>query len=428
MWYHIRKMTQMTMKLLLRNKGFLFFGIVLPILATLIINVKNTGDSVIKDAALTEMKEADAKVAYLNDYKMFPVKIYDSSESEISTAFLEHLANEQIFQMYRVDASGMTEEEIFESAKWTAKKDKVGAIIILSKEFTQGILSCQAYTNESSGIMDESMKVYETGEDERFSLLTNSVEGLLTQYVKLAQNADSLEALAENVRAYETGRQQVTTREYKVASANKNSYMDVDYEHTGSLGYAFAILSVSFLFSGILILGTIMKEKQNLVYTRILLTKAGSTSYMISKFCIIAMVTLIQTGVIGMSYVFLVRNDVGFTLGQLMYLVFFMGLIFNSLSVCIGICVGSVLPATYMSFFAWVMTALLGGLYFDISGGSELMQRVAMLMPQRWMLKGAQMFMSGNSFAYSIILGVTAAYLIVILVIGILGLKLNQKE
>lgn len=418
MWYHIRKMTQTTMKLILRNKGFLFFGIALPILATLIMNVKNVGDSVTKNAALTELASEDAQVAYLNDYTMFPVKVYDSSDSEITTAYLEHLANEQIFQIYRVDASDLSEQEIMDSAKWTAKKDKVGAVLILSKEFPEEILS---------GTMKESIQIYETGEDERFSLLTNSVEGLLTQYVHTAQNADSLEMLEDKVKNYEAERQQVTTKEYEVSSTN-NSYMDVDYEHTGSLGYAFAILSISFLFSGILILGTIMKEKQNLVYTRILLTKAGTFSYMVSKFCIIVMVTLIQTGVIGISYLLFVRTDVGFALGQLMYLVFFMGLIFNSLSVCIGICMGSVLPATYMSFFVWVMTALLGGLYFDISGGSDLMRRVAMLMPQRWMLKGAQMFMAGNSYAYSIILGVTVAYLIVILVIGILGLKLNQKE
>ncbi len=418
MWYHIRKMTQMTMKLLLRNKGFLFFGIALPILATLIMNVKNVGDSVFKDAAITELASEDAQVAYLNDYSMFPVKVYDSSDSEITTAYLEHLANEQIFQMYRVDASELSDQEMLDSAKWTAEKDKVGAILIISKDFPEQI---------RNGVVDESIQIYETGDDERFALLKSSVESLLTQYINLGQKADSQEMFEENVKNYEAERQQVTTKEYEVSSVN-NSYMDVDYEHTGTLGYAFAILSISFLFSGILILGTIMKEKQNLVYTRILLTKAGTFSYMASKFCMIALVTLIQTGVIGVSYMLFVRNDVGFALGQLMYLVFFMGLIFNSLSVCIGICMGSVLPATYMSFFVWVMTALLGGLYFDISGGSELMRKVAMLMPQRWMLKGAQMFMSGNSFAYSIILGVTAAYLIVILVIGMLGLKLNQKE
>lgn len=418
MWYHIRKMTQMTMKLLLRNKGFLFFGIALPILATLIMNVKNVGDSVFKDAAITELASEDAQVAYLNDYSMFPVKVYDSSDSEITTAYLEHLANEQIFQMYRVDASELSDQEMLDSAKWTAEKDKVGAILIISKDFPEQI---------RNGVVDESIQIYETGDDERFALLKSSVESLLTQYINLGQKADSQEMFEENVKNYEAERQQVTTKEYEVSSVN-NSYMDVDYEHTGTLGYAFAILSISFLFSGILILGTIMKEKQNIVYTRILLTKAGTFSYMASKFCMIALVTLIQTGVIGVSYMLFVRNDVGFALGQLMYLVFFMGLIFNSLSVCIGICMGSVLPATYMSFFVWVMTALLGGLYFDISGGSELMRKVAMLMPQRWMLKGAQMFMSGNSFAYSIILGVTAAYLIVILVIGMLGLKLNQKE
>ena len=115
MWYHIRKMTQMTMKLLLRNKGFLFFGIALPILATLIMNVKNVGDSVFKDAAITELASEDAQVAYLNDYSMFPVKVYDSSDSEITTAYLEHLANEQVFQMYRVEASELSDQEMLDS-------------------------------------------------------------------------------------------------------------------------------------------------------------------------------------------------------------------------------------------------------------------------------------------------------------------------
>lgn len=419
MFYHTKKMTQMTMKILLRNVGFLFFGIALPIFATLILNIKNVGDVIVEESTITELSGADDQVAYLNDYEMFSVKVYDSSDSEVTTSFLKNLADEGIFQIYRVDVSELSDAKIMESAENTALKDKTGAVVIIGKDFPQAILN---------GELSDSITLYETGEDERYELLLSSAELLANEYIFLGEYVSSVKELEQKIIEYENKGYPIEMNEYTVKTDHQISTFDVDYKRTGSLGYTMAILSLAFLFSGIMILGTITQEKQNLVYTRIMLTKAGNGSYMMSKFLVILFASIIQTGITGLAYTLLVKTESGLTLWQLLFLVFLMGLIFNTLSVCVGICIGSVLSAAYLSFFIWMITALLGGLYFDISGASESMQKISMLMPQRWALKGAQMMMDGNNYAYPLILTVTTAYLIVILVIGMLGLSVNRKE
>ena len=49
-------------------------------------------------------------------------------------------------------------------------------------------------------------------------------------------------------------------------------------------------------------------------------------------------------------------------------------------------------------------------------------------MPQRWALLAATKFQNSDHSVYPMIFCVTAAYLLVILVVGILGLKLNEEE
>ena len=71
---------------------------------------------------------------------------------------------------------------------------------------------------------------------------------------------------------------------------------------------------------------------------------------------------------------------------------------------------------------------LLAGTYFDISQATELYKKVALLMPQRWALFAVSRFMGGDSSGYSLILCVSAAYLVIIFVVGVLGLRLQEEE
>lgn len=115
--YYIGTMTKTTIKLLLRNKGFLFFALILPILATLILNVKDAADETNQAGTVTELENMDVKLAYLNDYSMLSVKVYDGSNSKVAQSLLAELSQEGLFQVYRVDTHNYTANEVLEMRK-----------------------------------------------------------------------------------------------------------------------------------------------------------------------------------------------------------------------------------------------------------------------------------------------------------------------
>lgn len=416
MIYRIGIMFRMTMKVLLRNKGFLSFALLLPMLATLILNITSMGQAVAEKNEIMELKKMDSQVAYLNDYALYPIKVYDSSNSHISQVLLKELYDMGMFQIYRVDSTAFSRSEIMESAQYTAMKDRVGAVMILEEALEQELLQ---------GAALESVSLYETYEDERFDMLARSVETLLEKYTLLGQEADNSEEL---IAMIESSEDVFEMESRMVKGKNTSVFLDVDYAKTGPLGNMMAVLTVAFLFTGVLILHTILQEQDSLVHTRIMLTNGGNGEYLLAKFLVILCTSFIQSVISVLTYKFFIQNSIDLTMFQLFVIVFSMGVIFNALSVCVGIYCQSVLTSTYLVFMIWVITALLGGLYFDISNSTESFQRVAMLMPQRWTMKAATMLMSGNSHVYPMLFCVTCAYLIVILLTGVQGLKLNQKE
>ncbi len=416
MIYQVWNMFKMTTKCLLRSKAFLFFTIALPILATTILNIREIGDSVKESSEIVELDDLDAQVAYLNDYQLYPVKVYDSSNSELADLFLKELYQSGVFQIYRVDSSGYDDMEILKSMENTALKDKVGAIVYIKSDFPEEVINQD---------IDSSISIYQTDEDERFEMLQRTTKALLANYILLASNsqteADFIFALGED-------QEMLRVEQVEVKRNSEGFNLDVDYAQTGSFAAMLAILSVAFIFSGILILGTIVEEKENRVYTRILLTNAGNVSYLLSKFLIILFTSLLETIITLVSCKLFVSSEIIIEMHQFALITFLMGIIFNALSVCIGIYCKNLLTAMYLAFFAWMITALLGGLYFDISNSTMLFKQIAMIMPQRWALKAAQMYMTENPLASPIILVVTAAYVIVIIMAGILGLRLNRED
>ena len=167
-----------------------------------------------------------------------------------------------------------------------------------------------------------------------------------------------------------------------------------------------------------------IEERDNKVYTRIMLSKVGRTEYLISKFAVAILVSVLQTGVMAL-YMLLFRNmDFGISRGNLL----FMGMIFNILSLVAGIMVGDVMSANYAVLAIWVVSALLSGCYFSLDGSSKMIQAISDLMPQHWFIKGTEMIMRGDQSVYPMICGITLAYVIVILGIGAVGLKMKESE
>ena len=382
------RMAASSFKLLIRSKAFIMIGLIIPIAATLFINMwaQDGVQETVKPDVVVELETMDEQIAYLSDYNCLPVKVYDRSDSEFTHSICEKLTQAGLFQIFRANCTDAALDDIEADARLTSEKDKVGAIIILSDK------------------KDET-KLYSVGDDSRFELLRDSLE--LCYVNPVLSSADE---------------SPVTT--YITVSSDD----DVDYYETRDFSYCLAIASLAFVLGGVMILSTILNEKQDHVYSRILLTGATRGEYLISKILLVVALSLVQTLVMAVCFALFVTADIGMNVFQFSLLLFLIGLIFSFLAVCAGIFVSSIFGAAVLTFTIWSMSTLLSGCYFDLSSASELYRKIAMALPQRWTLISATMMMHGNNNAYPLILIVTAAYLTVILVMGVIGLKLTVKE
>lgn len=406
MFNHIFVLSKMTLKLLLRKKGFLFFMIVLPLAATLILNVRSNDLKADSHQSVIVLENADVKVAYMENPVKYSVKVYNKCESEKSSHFLEELSG-GLFQIFEVKAANMTEEEIGESIEATIKNDLIKGIIILDSSFDD----CA-----NAGNITDAVTLMRNGSDDRHEMFESFAETKLRNIM----NADIISEMKLD--------KPVITTEQLESKEVSPLLMDVDAKKTETFGYTLALCSAAFTFAGIFILGTFFTEKDNQVYKRIVMSNADTLSYILSKYVIVVATAVIETLITCIVYSLFVKVDVGLTIPQFAVIIFGMALIFTTMSVCVGIYCKNTITATLVTFALWMLSALLGGLYFDISNSAESFKRIATLMPQRWGLKVASVFVNGNSGGFPFILLVTITYTVILLVIGVIGLKVSRKD
>ena len=118
-------------KLLLRNKGFLFFLFITPIVSVIIMNLHVESSFYAKKETrkITELSGKNEKVVYLNDWGNYAIKVYDAAGTELSEYVLQKIEDAGMFSVYRQNAKGMTEEEILKQVKDDAKNDRMGTVL-----------------------------------------------------------------------------------------------------------------------------------------------------------------------------------------------------------------------------------------------------------------------------------------------------------
>lgn len=388
------RMAKSSAKLILRNKAFLVIGILIPFLATLLMQLWYRMPSTEKYPQYTDLESMDTQIAYNIDFNCFAVKIYDTVCDDSSEKFCQALGEAGLFQVFRAPCREASEEKIRKSYEETALNDRAGAIVVLREK-------------------KEECRLFRVGEDTRFELFEKSFNQLLS-------NPAVVEAVIANSKA--SGRTSALTL---VSVDDQDS---IEFTQIREFSYCLAIASLAFIFGGVMILNTVLTEKRDNVYSRILLSRASKKSYLLSKLILSLGITLLQTVVMTLSFAFVIRVDVHLTIWQF-FLVFFLdGLVFNLLSMAAGLFYNSLAASSVISFTIWSISALISGTYFDISGASDFFQKLSLLMPQRWAMFSVSRFMNGNSSGYTLILCATAAYLVIIFVMGLLGLKLGEEE
>ena len=415
------ELVKMSLKLLLRNKGFLFFLIVTPVLSAFILSMKME-HTVYNDnsdkAVILELKDYDEKAVYVGDTSACIIKVYDASNSELSEYILNEMAATGMFSVCRGDVSDLTEEEVEEVAKKAAFDDRASMLLYLKEDFDEAILD---------GTWEQGIKLYAVSGDERQELFIEELTDLFARIKQVQSIAgDDITVMLETL----TDIQDKLPKKEAVNLAGKEDVelTEQQVNQRAQIGYAFAFITLGFLFCGVCVAHSVIEEQNNKVFTRVMLTKLSGRDYFVSKFVVAFVISVMQTLVLAVCLFFIPGLDVGMSIMSFLVIIFLLGLIFSTLSLLLGVVLGDVMSSNYAVFAIWSISALLAGLYFPLDDTTKGLKTLSYLMPQKWFMDASELLLIGDKSAYFMVLCVTVAYLIVIISVGGVGLKIKRYE
>lgn len=415
------ELLKINIKLLLRNKGFLFFLCVTPIVSAMVLNLKTEnavyGNKEEKNIVI-ELSEPGKRALYVGDNTKFIVKVYDGSKTELSEYLLERLAATGMFSVCRCDVQDMTDKQVKEQAQKDAFDDRAGVLFHIKEDFENKVMQ-KDYI--------EAFQVFLVSDDERIKLFEKELKNALLQINYVAENVDNN---PEKVTALLKSIEEKMPEKKVVQLKGKEELVltDEQINQKSLIGYAYAIITLGFLFCGVCIAHTVIEEQNNKVYMRAMLSKLGRGEYFVSKFVMAFLISIMQTFVLGICIFTVKGMDFGISKFIFLLLIFCLGLVFCMISLLLGILLGDVMSANYAVFAVWSISALLSGLYFSLDQTSAVIKAVSYLMPQRWFLKAAGLILAGEKGAFSMVVCVTLAYLIVCISVGSIGLKMKRSE
>lgn len=415
------ELVKTSLKLLLRNKGFLFFLLATPALSAFILSVKMDHAIYADDSekeVILELKDCTDKAVYTGDTSACIIKAYDASNSELSEYVLNQMAATGMFSVCRADASNLTKDEVEEIAKKDAFDDRSGMLLYLKVDFDEAVLD---------GAWEQSVQLYVVSEDERQELFVTELTDLFAR-IKQVQSftGNDITAILEMLTDIQDKLPE--KRIVNLAGREELALTEQQINQRTQIGYAFAFITLGFLFCGVCVAHSVIEEQNNKVFTRIMLTKLSSRDYFISKFVVAVIISIMQTLVLAVCLSFIRGLDVGMSGVSFLVVIFLLGLIFGTVSLLLGVVLGDVMSSNYAVFAIWSISALLAGLYFPLDTTTKALKALSYLMPQRWFMDASELLLVGDKSAYSMLLCVTAAYLIIIISVGGVGLKVKYHK
>ncbi len=418
-------MIKTSLKLIFRTKLLWLFMIIAPILSVLILKSK-TEYTAFADSAkeIVELKSPDEKIAYNGGKGEYTVKVYDAAANRLSDRLLNDLVETGLFVICRADMSGMdvTDDIIDEHIRFDAFEDRMGAALYIPADFDEKVLEGEA---------DNALKVYVLSDDERedalvaeLNLQLSAMTGILDMYKAYGvsdMDADDLIEKMDDTKEYFPEKKAIT-----IAGGGDTLLTAKQNNQKSKMGYAFVFMTLASVFCGFFVAFTSITEQKNGVLTRIGLSKASMLSYFASKIVTVFIISVMLTAVEAVCSLALDMEDLGMGRSEFILMIFLMGLIFSSISMFVGTVMGEVMSASMASFTIWVVSALLSGCYFPIEFSGKALKTLSYMMPQKWFIDGTEMLLIGDSGALSMLICITAAYVLVTLSLGSLGLKVRK--
>ena len=162
--------------------------------------------------------------------------------------------------------------------------------------------------------------------------------------------------------------------------------------------------------------------------TRIRLTNLSDAGYFAGKLIVSGIVSAALTVIMAGCSFFISSDRLGMSRLEFVVMIFLLGIIFSTLSLFIGVMLGNVMSANIAAFTVWSMSSMLAGLYFPLDSTSDAIKMMSYIMPQTWFMRGTELTMTKDYSGFFIVLAATAAYLIVAISLGSVGIKLKKNE
>ena len=328
------------------------------------------------------------------------------------------MANNGMFSICRCDASGLTDKEVEEVAKKDAFNDRAGMLLYLKEDFDEAVLN---------GSLESGLQLYTVSDDDRQNLfkteLTDLIKGIKQVQMLASDDISLMLEMLNDIRKDMPDKEVVN-----LAGKEDIELTKQQVNQKSRMGYAFAIITLGFLFCGVCVAHSVIEEQNNKVFTRVMLTKTSGREYFISKFVIAFIISVLQTLVLAVCLVLIPNLDFGISIISFLIVIFLLGLIFSTLSFLLGVTLGDVMSSNYAMFAIWSISALLAGLYFPLDDTTNALKTISYLMPQKWFMDASELLLIGDNSAFSMLLCVTVAYLIVIVSVGGVGLKIKRYE
>jgi len=402
-----------------RNPGFWFFLLITPVLSTVVLRLQQTNLGAYEVTSIYEKVELDSesdKVAYYGGKGKYVVKVYDASGTELSEYLLDKLTGSGAFLVCRVKVPQMTKADADDRMKVDGYDDRMGAALYLGKSFDEEAVA---------GSMSDGMVVYTLSEDERKALLDNELHMIIGQIKTAAAAVGSANAASYLT---EVNRMLPEMKVVSLAGKNARNLTNEQLDQKALMGYAFAILTLGFVFGGIFVAHTVISEQKDMVFTRIRLTDISSKGYYTAKFLCGGVVSVLLTIVMGVCSLMIDTGRLGINRVSLLAMVFLLGLIFSSISLLFGILLGNIFSANVAAFTLWSMSSLLSGLYFPLDSSAKAVKTISYMMPQKWFLDATEMLMVRDNKVYFVLICVTIAYMVITFSLGSVGIRFRNSD
>lgn len=416
----IWEMVKVQFKMLLRKKGFLFFLFFIPIAGVFLLNQNITSSAHSEGyEAVVEDIDAYKQIAYARDYSRMPVIVFDGAQTELSEEFLSSLVNTGVFQIYRIDSTDMSEEDIDDAKDFHIDKNHSTCFIEINSDFTGKALA----EDSTKGIT-----VYTSGSDERNQLLERSVSSRVSAISDCARKAAGDEKATLELINKITSQLPVKNVVSAGGNGDEDTLSTQQKAYSDKIGYTLVCFTLGFVYLGVFISTVTIEEKKNKVYSRIMMTGMNKVQYILSKFFVSVLTVCAQTVIIGILMQIFVNESYGISQWAYLILIFMMGLVFCNMSMCIGMAINNAMNASYIGFTVWCISSTMAGLCFPLDDTGALLKSAALLMPQKWVINVSQMLMLNNNMAYPTMILVTTAYLLIIASITFVSMKVSHEE